>query len=216
MSEHNIFHEIDEDLERQRLEALWKRYGGFVLAAALVAVIATGAITFWHSYRDSRDQAATAMLVQLENSTDGDTHKQVDALKAFADKNPGASQAAFAQFHAAKLAMSLGDKDKALQIYNDIAQNSAIDKAFRQLADLLAVRTQMDSADPAMLSQRLEPLTAEGAPYRFTAMEYQGYLALKVNDKVKARTLFTELAQNATVPHSLAQRATDMMHYVSE
>ena len=216
MSEHNIFHEIDEDIERQRLEALWRRYGGLIMALALLVVIATGATSFWHARRDQREQAVTADLVNLENPKDSDTKKQVAALDAFAAKNPDMAQAILAQFHAAAITAIGGDKDKALQTYDTIAHDTKIDSVFRQFADLQAVRLQMDSADPASLMARLQPLTDENAPWRFSAMEYQGYLALKMGDKAKARALFNELAQNAAVPHNLALRAADMMHYVSE
>jgi hypothetical protein len=69
----------------------------------------------------------------------------------------------------------------------------------------------MDSGDAAALSQRLQPLTFEKGAWRFSAMEDEGYLALKMNDKEKAKKIFTELSQNASVPKSISARATDLL-----
>jgi len=216
MSEHNLFQEIDADLERQRLEDLWRRYGGWILLTAVAIIIATGAWTFWHSWHERRDQAATARLVELENLKDADAKQQIAALTGFAGKNPHDVQGRLAALNAAALADAQGDKAQALALYNQVAQDQGFDSALRQFADLQAVRVQMDSADPAGLIKRLESLTAEQAPWQFTAMEYEGYLALKAGDKAKARAVFTDLSQHAGVPSDLAQRASDMLHYVSE
>jgi hypothetical protein len=86
----------------------------------------------------------------------------------------------------------------------------------RQLADLLSVRAQLDSGDPAVLDKRLQVLAADGAPWRYTAMEFQAFLALRAGDKGKARKIFTQLSQDSGAPDSLSARAADMLRYLSE
>ena len=49
----DIFQEVDEDLRRDRATALWRRYGKYVVAAAVVLVLATAG---WSGYRHYRDQ----------------------------------------------------------------------------------------------------------------------------------------------------------------
>ncbi len=216
MTEHNIFQEIEEDMERQKMEALWKRYGVFVIAGALAAVLITGGITAWRSWNTERDQRATAAFIDIVKNAGSDQAKEIDALESFAQKNHGDAQATFAQLHAAALAVANGNKDKAVQIYDSIASDHKANSAFRQLADLLAVQAQIDSGNPAALEKRLQPLLAENAPWRFTAMEYDGYLALRTGDKAKAKQIFTELAQNASAPQSLSARAADMQRYIGD
>lgn len=216
MSGNNIFQEIEEDLERQKMEALWKRYSGLVIAGALAVVIGTGGITAWRSWNVERNQHATGALINIVRSAGSDEAKEIETLEAFAQKNHGDTQATFAQLHAAALAVRNGNKDKAIQIYNAVAGDHKADSAFRQLADLLAVQTQIDTGNPPELEKRLQPLLAENAPWRFTAMEYDGYLALRTGDNAKAKQIFTELSQDNSAPHSLGARAADMLRYVNE
>src|ERR1700722_11327491 len=110
-----IFQEIDEDLERQRMEALWKRYGGWIIAAAVIVVLGTASYTAWQSWRTGQDQKATAGLIDiLANASTADSDKEIATLESFADKNHGETQAIFAQLHAASLAAKNSDTKKAI------------------------------------------------------------------------------------------------------
>jgi hypothetical protein len=216
MTDSNFLQEIQEDLDRQKLEAIWKRYGGLAFFGAIVVIVATATMSWWHAHRDEENQRATAQLIEADEHKLVDADKQIDALENFAKKNDGVTQAAFARFHAAALAVDAGKKERAIQLYDSVASDSSLDGAFRQFADLLAVQVQMDGGDPAMLQKRLQPLESVGAPWRFSAMEFDGHLALRAGDKVKAKTIFTELAQNAAVPQSLSSRAADVLRYIGE
>jgi hypothetical protein len=216
MTHNNIFQEIEEDLERQKLEALWKNYGPFVMFGAAVIVLATAGFTAWHGWRGGQEQKATAGLIEILDAPGSDPTKEIAALETFADKNKSETQAVFAQFHAAALTEASGDTKKAAALYDAIADDHGVDSAFRQLADLMSVEVQMDSGDPVLLQKRLQPLLADNAPWRFTAMEYAGFLALRAGDKAKAKQLFTELSQDASVPASLSARASDMARFLGE
>ncbi|MGE3623839.1 MAG: tetratricopeptide repeat protein [Bdellovibrionales bacterium] len=215
MTHNPIFQEIEADLERQRVEALWKRYGGWVVAAAVLVIVATAAYTGWHSWRAEREQKATSALIGILGNDVADS-KKIEDLESFASENRGETAAVFARLHAAEISADSGDLAKAIGIYNEIAGNAKADPAIRQLADLYAVKAQLDTGNPAELQQRLRPLLADNAPWRHTAKELSAFLALKKGDKEMARQLFTELSQDAGVPSSLAARAADMTRYVNE
>jgi hypothetical protein len=216
MTEHNIFQEIQDDMERQKLEALWKRYGIWVLAMAVALVAGTGGYSAWNSWQAGQYQTSTAALIHVVKSAETDETKQISALQDFAENNPGTAQSALAQLRAADLAVKNGKLAEGIKIYDALAKNSSIDPALRQLADVLSVRSQLDSAPPADLLKRLEPLAQEKAPWRLTALEYTGYLALKTGDKAKAKQIFTDLSQNTAAPKAVGERAADMLRFVSE
>jgi len=216
MTQPNTFiQEIDEDFERQKMEALWKRYGGWVITFALAIVIVTAGTVTYNSWQSGKQQKATDELSAILNNPDTDTNKQIEILTTFAAKNHGETQSTFALLHAASLASANSDAKKAVALYDQVANDNKADPAFRQLADLYSVQTQMDSSDPAVLEKRLQPLLADNAPFRYTAMEDAGYLALKAGNKEKAKQIFTELSQNADAPPSLIARAGDMVRFLA-
>lgn len=216
MTQDNMFREVEEDLERQRYEALWKRYGIYVIAAVLAVVLGTAGNSYWQTYTEANHQKATGKLVEILGQNKADPVKQVEALQAFTSTFHGQTQATFAALHAAALAAKQGNKDQAIKIYDAVAADAGTDHAFRQLADLLSVQLQMDDGDAVLLQKRLLPLMADKAPWGYTAKEFTGYLALRAGDKIKAREMFTDLAQDASVPKSLGARASDMLKLVAE
>ena len=217
MTDENLFKEVQEDYDRQRLEAFAKKYGGYFLLGALALVLGTAAVAAWQGVHDERHQKATSALMDILNAKDLGAAKQIDALENLANqKNRAETQTVLAHLHAAALAAKQGDTAKALQIYNSVANDTDADTLFRQFGDLMAVWIQMDSADPATLQGRLMPLMADKAAWRFSAMELDSFLSLRAGHTEKARATFTELSQNADVPRSLAARAEDMLRYVSE
>jgi hypothetical protein len=78
----DIFQEVDEAVRREKLEKLWKRYGNFVIAAAVVVLLAVGG---WRGYQwwDAKQaaQAGAAFDAAAELADQGKTE---DAEAAFA------------------------------------------------------------------------------------------------------------------------------------
>ncbi|RDJ92909.1 hypothetical protein B4Q13_25570, partial [Lacticaseibacillus rhamnosus] len=60
-----LIQEVEEDLERQKMEAAWKKYGSWIVLAAALTVVFTGAFTAWHSYTDGKEQGETNGLVNI-------------------------------------------------------------------------------------------------------------------------------------------------------
>jgi len=210
MTEHNLFQEVQADLERQKLEALWKQYGIWVAIVALGIVLATASSTAYRSWKTERDQQLTTGLLAATKANT-DLAKSIDELQKFVDANPTTGHADIALLHAGALAVDQGDKTKAAAFFDKVANDTNADPAFRQLGDLLSVQVQMDNGDPTILAARLQPLTEERAPWRYSALEEQGYLALRAGDKAKARQIFADLSQDARAPQSIGARASDIL-----
>ncbi len=216
MTHENLFKEVEDDLERQRYEDLWKRYGIWVAAAALALVFGTAGYNFWQGHTQEVHQQATGKLTEILAQNKAEPAKQIEALENFAASSKGTTQATFAQLHAAAEAAKNDKKDQAIKIYDAVAADEKADHAFRQLADLLSVQLQLDSGDTAALQKRLQPLMGDKEPWRFSALEYSGYLALRSGDKIKAKELFTRLSQDASAPKSLSARAADMVRFLAD
>jgi hypothetical protein len=214
MTETNLFQEVQDDLERQRFEALAKRYGGLALTAVAAVILGTAAITTYNNWNASKNQSATAALVAITSKAGSDAVEQINGFQAFADSHTGDAKASLALLRAAELEAKQGHPDNAIKIYDRLAADASADKTVRQFADLLSVRLQMDTGDVATLQQRLQPLRQADSAWRYQAAEYSGYLALRGGDKAKAKQIFTDLSQDASAPKTLTTRAADMARYL--
>ena len=207
----DIFQEIDEDLRRDRLTQLWKRYGNYVIAAAALIVLGTVGIVGWREYSERRNLAqAQSFLQAMELAESGDTAGAKAAFAKLAEEG-AAGYATLARLQEAALAVKSGDTAGALKLYDGIAADSRADQSFRDLAVILIAQHTIDTADPAQLTERLAPLTQQKNPWRHSALEMQALLAKRAGDAAKAKELYTKLADDLSAPQGLRARAAEML-----
>src|SRR5262249_62434193 len=78
----DIFREVDEEVRRERLEQLWKRYGNYIIALALVVLAGVGG---WRGYIYWQERkAAEAGAAYEAASVLADEGKHQEAEQAFA------------------------------------------------------------------------------------------------------------------------------------
>lgn len=205
----DILREIDEDLRRESFEKLWRKYGIYAIALAVAVVLAIAAYTIWQRYSENR-QAERARQYEsaLELIAAGDA-KAMDGLQTLADGGDG--YAALARLQAAALKADAGDAAGAVAIYEQLAADRAVDGHLRQLAVILLALHTADTAAPDELTQRLQPLTEAGNPWRYTALEITAVLARRSGDTARAEQILTGLADDLNAPQALRQRAAEML-----
>lgn len=207
----DIFREIDEELRRERLEKLWQRHGKLIIAMAAAVVVGTAAYVGWQRYDENRRLALAEQYgaaVALADPNAGDLAKADAALAQLADQ--GGGYGALAALERAAVKAKAGDLDGAGAIYEQLANKDSEPQNLRDLARLLRAMRLLDSGDPAALKASLEPLTAPDNPWRFSARELIGLLALKSGDRAQATEVFTQLADDQSAPAALRARAAEL------
>ena len=205
----DIFREIDEELRRDNLLKLWSRYGRYIIAIAVFALVVAGGIVAWRDHQLSERRAqSTRYAAALTLARDG---KEADAVKVFAAiADEGGGYAILASFEEAALMARSGDREGSAAAYDRIAAASELDSNLRGLAVLLSVMQRMPDADPHTTIDRLAPLTASDNPWRPSAIELTALARLKSGDKTGALDLFKSLADDPATPQSLRARAAEM------
>ncbi len=206
----DIFREIDEELRRDNFLKLWQRYGKYVIVAAVVLVAATAVAAGWREYLSRQRQAeGVRYAAALDLARQG---KDQEAAGAFAGiaQNSNAGRAVLARLEEAALKAKAGDQPGALALYQSIANDGAADQAYRDLANLLAARLELDK-DPKDAAARLAPLTDAGNPWHASALELTAIAALDQGDKTKARATYQRLADDLAAPQGVRARAAEMV-----
>ena len=205
----DIFREIDEELRRDNLLKLWSRYGRYIIAIAVFALVVAGGFVAWRDHQLSERRAqSTRYAGALTLAREG---KEADAVKVFAAiAHEGGGYAILAAFEEAALLAKSGDREAAAAAYDRVAAASEFDPDLRGLAVLLSVMQRMPEADAQTTIDRLAPLTASGNPWRPSAIELTALARLKLQDKSGALALFKSLADDPATPQSLCARAAEM------
>jgi hypothetical protein len=214
----DIFDEIDEDLRAERAQRLLKRYGGVIVAVALLIVAAAGGWQAWRWWDARRDISAAAAYLTAMSAADRlgpeATAGRAEAIAGFEHVGATAPEgyATLARLRAAALKADAGDLRGATALWDQVAADGAADPLLRDLASLMWVEHQLDKGDPALLEARLKPLSTPANPWHPLALEAQGLLDMRTGKAEQAKEVFRRLAQDATAPEGVRGRANGLLN----
>jgi hypothetical protein len=212
----SFLREVQEDIRRERLVAIWSRYGTYIVAAAVLLVAAVGAYKFAEHRRIQSTEAAAARFEDaVRLATAG---KQDAAEKAFAEIAGDAPRgyAALARIRATGLLAKAGKTGEAIAAYDALAKDASLDDLLRDYASLQAAMLRVDSADWTEMQNRLNDLTNDKNPWRASARELLGMAAYKAGKTEEARKAFSQLLSDRSTPPSLIERSQLMLGMLAE
>ncbi|MBP5856808.1 tetratricopeptide repeat protein [Marivibrio halodurans] len=214
----DIFTEVDEDLRRERAKALWKRYGRYVVAVAVIAILAVGAHTWWRSYEQSQQlEMADRYTAALAGGGESAPAETAARLEEFAG-TAGEGYRLIALLRAAGFYGEAGEHRAAADIYGAIAADQSVETLYRDLATILGAgqAAQTEGADAAALLEEVAPHTVEGTPWRFIALEVAAGLALQAGKPDRAREFLGTIADNQEASQQSRSRAGEILRAVGE
>lgn len=205
----DIFREIDEELRRDQLARIWRRFGGLIVTGAVLVVLGTAGYVAWQRWERSTAQEETLRLVSTLGAAEGsDPAALARDLGAFAQDAHG-GRAVLARLYEAGLMAEAGDREGAALAYDEVAASDA-GQPYRDLATLLAVMNRLETGEPAELRARLAPLTGRDNPWHYSARELDALLMLRAGDRAGAAKTFTELSEDPAAPQGVRSRAAEL------
>jgi len=202
----DIFHEVDEEVRRERLKQFWDRYSLLIIAACVLVVLGIGA---WRGYEWYIERQAAAAGARFEAAAtlmeQGKTAEAETAFSQIAADAPG-GYATLARFRAAQ-ALAAKDKQAAVKAYDALTQDGSLQPLWQDLAAIRASLLLIDTAQLSEMQRRLVPLADSARPYRHSARELLALSAWHNNDVTTAKKYLDMMAQDAETPPGVRSRA---------
>ena len=213
----DIFQEVDEDLRRENYAKLWARYGKYVIALAVLLVVAVAGVGQWRSYRlHQREAEGGRYAGALELARQGKDKDAADAFAVIARQTSG-GHAVLARLEEGAAKARAGDVEGGVAAFDALAADAAADPIYRDVATLLAAQYGLkQNADPKAIIAKLAPLTAADNPWHPTALELTALAQLQAGDKASARASYQHLADDLSAPAGLRARAAEMIAALDE
>lgn len=196
--------EVTEEVRRDRLFALMRKYGWIGVVAVLGVVGGAG----WTEWQRAQDEArAEAFGDAVLDALDlGAPQDRVAVLTGIPTDG---EQAAILQLLLAS--DPVADRDGALAALERLANDADMPPSYRDLAVLRKV--VIAGADMPVAERRaaLDPVAAPGRPYRTMALEQLAYLLVEEGRTDEAITAFSSLLSDQEAPGGLRMRAEQMI-----
>lgn len=208
-----LIQEVDDAVRQDRMTYFWQHYGKLLLGVVVAALLAFGGYLYWqHRQTQAAGVYAEQLTAALEEAEAGQTKTAGTKLAALAsDSNAGYKAAAL--LAQANLALADNDSKKAATLLGQIAADTSVDQAMRDMALVRQTAVQFDTLKPADVIARLAPIVGAKDPVsawfpsaaELTAISYYNQGKLK-----EAGSLFGQIARAKDVPESLKSRSVQM------
>ena len=209
----DIFQEVDEEVRRDQIKKFLERYQNLIIAGAVLILLAVAGwrgYEYWLAKRSAEAGAAFEAAISL--AAQG-KHEEADAAfaKLATEGTPVYRELARVR-RAAELAHT--DSKAAITMYEAIAADSSIGREVQDLAGLRAAVLLMDAGLFGEARARLEPLSTDGRPYRYTARELLALAAWRAGDIPATRRWYDLIATDLLTPPASRSRVEMLMALV--
>ena len=203
--------EVDENLRRDELRDISKKYAGWLIAAVLLFLVASGGFLYWQDYQKKQSEKAVEQLAQIYTDiSKGKIDTAPKRLDALTDEHAKAVRAS-AEFGRAAVAIAQNDTKLATAKFRALAGDTSLPKPFRDLALIRQTELEFDSLKPEEVIARMQPLAAKpGTPWFGSAAELTGMALIKQGQTARAGQLFAQIAHDKQAPDSLRGRAVQI------
>jgi hypothetical protein len=202
--------EVDENLRRDQLRDFVTKYGGWLITAIALFLIASGGFIWWQQHKVQRSEKQVEQLAEIFKNISagapGDAPQKLDDMSRSGSKAVRAT----ALFTRAALAIQQNDLKLATAKYREIAGDSSLPKPYRDAALLRQTALEFDSLAPQEVISRLQPLAKPGSPWFGTAGEMTAMALLKQGQQAQAAQLFAAIAKDPAVPSTIRSRAVQI------
>ncbi len=201
----NLIREIEDELQADKLAALWKNFQTPIIVGVAALVLGTAGLSFWNSHQNKQHEMQTAALIQaLDNK---------DISKALSEI-PAAQKSSISDLMTAA-ALAKTDMPKAIALYADIETNSSLPRIVRERATLDKLWLQLRDPKQIKIDEAMKQLSDIRASKKSTfvaeANFLSGFLAqtIQKND-ADARRFYKAVSDDMTAPDSLRNRALSL------
>lgn len=207
LSDESLFREVDEEVRRQKLQELWKRWGNVIVAVSIAVIAVVAGYKGWQYWElRQSEQAAREYFAAIELSEQG---KRDEALNKFAELAAGGHRgyASLARLNMAAELAAAGKTVEAVKIYDEIASTAALEPNLRDSARIRAALLLVDTASREEIAKRVADLNRPDSVWRHEAREILALSAYRANDFAEADRLANEIVVDQDSPVHLRQRA---------
>ena len=202
--------EVDENLRRDRLRDVARKYAGWLIGAVILFLAACGGYLYWQDYRSRQSEKAVDRLAQVYTDMDKGRMTTAPAQLDTLAKEQRRSIRASALFGRAAIALRQDDTKLAIAKYREIAGDTSLPQPFRDLGLIRQTALEFDALNPAQVITRLEPLAKPDSPWFGSAGEMTAMALIKQGKSAEAGRLFAALARNKEVPEQVRARSIQM------
>lgn len=208
----DFIREVDEEYRQDQFRHFLARYWAALLLLVVLILAAAGGWRGYVYYRQQQAEVAGTRYFDALDTYAADPKASIAALDALAKDGPSGYRT-LARFRAAG-DLGATDAPAAVKAFDAIAADTGVAQELRDIAALRAGLLTVDTAEPAELRRRLEPLADANSSYRSITREMLAVAALKRGDDADAGKWLDAIEADPLASPDSRQRAGSFLGLV--
>jgi len=195
----DIFHEVDEEVRRERLKKLWDRYSLYLIALAVIVVAGVGSWRGYEWWQAKQAAAAGSAFEAAVALSEAGKHQEAEAAFAkVAAEAPGGYKV-LSRLRAASELAQIKPAD-GVKAFEDIAADPSVEPTLQDLATVRAGLLLVDKTPFAEMKRQLDPLTDSSRAFRHSARELLVLSGWLNHDLTEAKRYIDMMAADPETP----------------
>ena len=204
MSESDSFiEEVSEEVRRDRLFKLFKKYG-WVLALLVIVIVGGTAYNEWTKSQKQAEARQAGDLMRAAIAA-----KDAEAMAALAQS--GKDSAVLARLEQANLLYEAGDNNAAVEVLLEVANDTGAPVVYSDLAWLKVVMLDGENMTDSERNDAYDRLTSPDAPYRPLALEQLAMQYVRDGNPEEAKKELALILTEQAAPPALRNRAQQLI-----
>ena len=202
----SFINEVSEEVRKDKLYALMKRYG-WIAVAVVVLVVGGASVVEWQraKARAAAEATGDALISALSAET---PEARATAIAEF-EATGSADQRAVVGLLRAAAEAEAGEDAKARVTLGEIAADGETPELYRDLAILKAA--MLPGATPEDRISRLQPIMVAGNPFRLLAIEQRALAEIELGQTDTAIETLQAIMADADRTEGLRRRASQLI-----
>lgn len=206
----DIFKEVEEQMRQERMNALWKKFGPYILGIAALILLTVVGVQYYQKYTKdiaAKDGQKLIEALDIINDPQMDNEQGMNQLVELVE-NGSNGYPTIAKFRlASEYEKDSAKHDAAITLYSELSKEAEIEE-MKSLATIRKAYLEMDRKDYASLQADLSALHGKWIIFKD---EILGAKAYEEKDFETAMSHFDAILTSENASSSVTRRANEAM-----
>ena len=200
-----ILRQVDEDLRKEKLSNLWKKYGLYAILLSITIIVSV--IGYQLNFYISKSKNESLVEIYINASNDDLFIQQIPMYEEIISSN-NEYLSGLAELKTSNLQIENGNIEEGLLVLEKIAANKEYDIIIRDLATYLLLMTKIEDPDSKSFKLILTKDRIEQSLFKYLFLEIIAVRKLILGNFEEAKSDFNNLISNLDLPIEIRNRAT--------
>ena len=200
----DILRQVDEDLRKDRLLAIWNSYRVYIVGFIIIILISLSGYQYYLASSKSKNEAIVEAYINAISSTDNNI--SLNQLMKL-DQSSNSYIKGLSKLKRVELYFALENNEEALQLLESISNDDTLNQVIRDLALYKYLMVQLDILDADQYFAIIDEQILRDSKFKYLFKELKAIKYLIQGKKTNSLEIFDTIILDESAPSDLKIRA---------